>query len=150
MALLIQLAESTQHRLRYLLLDEGDATVAPSEATIENANVAPPLGGGDLRYESHDHTPIHELVSTPVADDAAAGELLEGLGLIADPNEVQPRAHIELTAKNNIGGVGAIWAARAVEGAGGSNGYAVINIEGPNVPGSLCYLDVIFEHSVSR
>jgi hypothetical protein len=150
MALLIQLAEVTQHRLRYLLLDEGDATAAPSEATIENADVAPPPGGGDLRYEAMEHSPLDLLVSTPAADDAAAGALLEGLGLMDADELVTPRAHIELTPKNNIGGVGAIWAARAVEGAGGSNGYAVINIEGPNVAGSLCYLDVIFAHSANR
>lgn len=146
MAIAITLVESTQHRLRYLLADDGEATAGPGLGTIENADGATP----DLRTDAHDDTPIDKLVSTPCANDAAAHALLEGYGLTDDPNEVIPRAHIELTPKNNIGAVGAIWAAAAAEGAGDSNGYAIINIQGPNVNLSLCYLDVIFEHSQTR
>jgi hypothetical protein len=146
MAIVVTLAESTQHRLRYLLADDGEEQAAPSLVTILNAAGATP----DLRTDSHDDTPIHLLVSTACADDAAAHALLEGYGIVAELNEVTPRAHIELTPKNNPTGVGACWGAAAAEGADASNGYAIINIEGPNVAGALCYLDVIFEHSQTR
>jgi hypothetical protein len=147
MAINFTLAEVTPHRLRYLCLDDGDATVTPSTGQIGNTGAGTP----DLRADAaaiHD-SPIHKLVSTAVTSQADARKLLAGEGLTTDADIDTPRAHLKLTPKNTQA-TQIPWAVDADLGVGGSAGYAVINVYGSTLAGALCFLDVEFEHTITR
>ena len=134
--LVFTLAETTPNRLRYLIEDDGTATGFPSSGTIANAT---------LQDDAIDGSQMADLVATAVADQAAARKLLAGEGLTTQADIDTPRAHLKITARNNAAAQEP-WAVDANVAAN----LAVIDVYGSDTVNTYAYLDVEFEHTLTR
>jgi hypothetical protein len=152
----IVLVEALPDRLRYLLTTIG--TLGPT-TILPNAALATP----DLRTDalSQPATPgsgrnfLLEIVSTPVANQAQARQLLLGqlepIDRIVDSH--RPHAHCRIVPRNGNFSLLTLWTLDANEGAAAgsvpSARFAVLLIGVPlgNAPGLTAYLDVFAQHS---
>jgi hypothetical protein len=153
-AVSIVLVEALPNRLRYLLTTLGTGLAT---TVLKNAELPTP----DLRTDSPPAFPgsgrnfLLEIVSTPVANQAEARQLLLGPLEVFDRviDSTRPHAHCRIVPRNGNPGTLTLWNLDANEGAAAGNapsaGFAVLLINVPLncQPGLTAYLDVIAQHS---